>query len=356
MKCQETNLETASTLTLFSKLEKQAHKVIDQEWDYKKKVFGSLSDSLYFLLRSHAIIIFLLMLMVFVYVSPSIYPRIVSHIPILQRMDIERLPFVIPLMSIMLIILSPLFIVDTLLGRSVINDCLKKIYNKYRFVITPYFSIPILLYVLDAFILDAYPILLELYLMILLIYSVPVVMMWIGLIHIGPSNLIHMISIFSKTDYLDFRKRVLQKLNNSYQETLDKNGWERIRVITEQQATSLGLQNQLFSKLSVVLALISIFMAIIKEYISDKAITVIKYIQDFFDLHSNGQEAIIQFIFFTVIIIFIVYLVLRYIYFSYTRSHIYSIIGLFCQMKLEEIENAEEKSYISLSKRLGCHR
>nr|VFK52206.1 MAG: hypothetical protein BECKTUN1418D_GA0071000_101521 [Candidatus Kentron sp. TUN] len=265
MKCQETNLETASTLTLFSKLEKQAHKVIDQEWGYKKKVFGSLSDSLYFLLRSHAIIISLLMLMFFVYELPSIYPRIVSHIPILQRMDIDELLFVIPFMS-MLIILSPLFIVDTLLGRSVINDCLKKIYNKYRFVITPYFSIPILLYVLDAFILDTYPILLELYLMILLIYSVPVVMMWIGLIHIGPSNLIHMISIFSKTDYLDFRKRVLQKLNNSYQETLDKNGWERIRVITEQQATSLGLQNQLFSKLSVVLALISIFMAIIKEY------------------------------------------------------------------------------------------
>nr|VFK29011.1 MAG: hypothetical protein BECKMB1821G_GA0114241_104423 [Candidatus Kentron sp. MB]VFK29549.1 MAG: hypothetical protein BECKMB1821I_GA0114274_101051 [Candidatus Kentron sp. MB]VFK74823.1 MAG: hypothetical protein BECKMB1821H_GA0114242_101051 [Candidatus Kentron sp. MB] len=359
MKHQETSTKVANALTLFSELEKQTLKLIDQEWNYRKKIFSNLSNFLYFLLKSDAIIVLLLMLMILIFASYSSYPRILSHIPpVLQNLYADTLsPAILLLAPMILIIFAPWLIIDKFADRYIKNDRIKKIYDKYRFTITPYFSMPVFLYAFDSFIPGVFMEPLKLYALVVF-SSILIVTLWITAIFIGPSNMIYMISIFSKKSHLDFSNRVVQKLNKSYQETLDKKEWERIQAITREQATDLGLQSQLFSRFSIVLVLISIFITfgnIVWKHISDVAILVAKHIRDFFVLDFGGHDVIAASIFFMLIIVSILALFFRYFYFSYARSHAYSIIGLFCQIKLEEMEKAKRPSSVPLSKQLGCY-
>nr|VFJ54871.1 MAG: hypothetical protein BECKFM1743C_GA0114222_101461 [Candidatus Kentron sp. FM]VFJ55638.1 MAG: hypothetical protein BECKFM1743A_GA0114220_101521 [Candidatus Kentron sp. FM]VFK10719.1 MAG: hypothetical protein BECKFM1743B_GA0114221_101521 [Candidatus Kentron sp. FM] len=180
---------------------------------------------------------------------------------------------------------------------------------------------------------------------------------------IGPSHIIYMISIFSKSDHLDFSKRVLHKLDNVFQEKVDKEGWERILDITKQQVPALGLQSQIFLKL--FLALTSAFIAFVmdavaigKSIIPDAAAIkeIIKNVAHFLGLNLGDQSDVtVSFVLFVSIMLYIFILAYNYFYFSYKRSHAYSIIGLFCHRKLEEIAESKKASSIPLSRRLGCH-
>nr|VFJ57975.1 MAG: hypothetical protein BECKFM1743A_GA0114220_102054 [Candidatus Kentron sp. FM]VFJ58378.1 MAG: hypothetical protein BECKFM1743C_GA0114222_102224 [Candidatus Kentron sp. FM]VFK10667.1 MAG: hypothetical protein BECKFM1743B_GA0114221_101496 [Candidatus Kentron sp. FM] len=87
MKHREGSPEIGNAFTLFSKLENETLKLMEQEWDYKKKVFGKLSSILHFVIRTHAIITFLLVLVFSAYLLLSIFPQIVDRISIFQGLD-----------------------------------------------------------------------------------------------------------------------------------------------------------------------------------------------------------------------------------------------------------------------------